>query len=83
MTWKELLDNGWFVRVVLVLWLVSAVFVVFLLGRLDWVVHHELYDFGLQFSLEWALGYWATVRMIYVFLATPIFLSATYFVLEV
>ncbi|MEM3874110.1 MAG: hypothetical protein QXU45_03145 [Candidatus Bathyarchaeia archaeon] len=83
MTWKKMLDNGWFVRVVLVLWLVSAVFVVFLLGRLDWVVHHELYDFGLQFSLEWALGYWATVRMIYVFLATPIFLSATYFVLEV
>jgi uncharacterized Zn-finger protein len=83
LTWKDLLDNGWFVRVVLVLWLVSAVFVVFLLGRIDWVVHHELYNYGLQFSLEWASYYWSVLRIIYMFLAVPIFLSVAYFGFEV
>ncbi|MGQ9507023.1 MAG: hypothetical protein ACUVTB_04075 [Candidatus Bathycorpusculaceae bacterium] len=83
MNWKEMLDNGWFVRVVLVLWLVSVGFVVFLLLRVDWFVHHELYNFGLQFSLEWAVGYWAAVRMIFVFLGVPVVLSCFYFCLVV
>ena len=78
-----MLSNGWFVRVVLVLWLVSAAFIVFLLGKVDWIVHHDLYGFGLQFSPEWAVVYWAVFRMIYVFLAAPIVLSALYFGLEI
>jgi len=78
-----LLDNCWFVRVVLVLWLVSTVFVVLLLGKVDWVVHHELYNYGLQFSMEWASVYWANLRMIYVFLGIPICFSGLYFVLDV
>lgn len=82
MTLKELVDNGWFVRVIIVLWLISVAFVVFLLGRVDWIVHHELYNFGLQFSPEWAMDYWATFRMIYVFLAAPIVLSVVYLGLE-
>jgi uncharacterized Zn-finger protein len=77
------LDNGWFARIVLVLWLVSAVFVVLLLCRVDWIVHHDLYSYGLQFSLEWAAGYWAAVRMIYVFIGVPLVFSAVYFVFEV
>ena len=82
MTWKSLLDNSWLIRVVLVLWLVSAIFVVLLLGRVDWFVHHELYNYGLQFSIEWASVYWANLRMIYVFLGIPICLSGLYFVLD-
>jgi hypothetical protein len=80
---KGLLDNSWFLRVVLVLWLVSAVFVLYLLGRVDWIVHHELYNYGLQFSLEWASPYWSFLRSIYTFLVVPIFLSVAYFSLEV
>jgi uncharacterized Zn-finger protein len=80
LNWKGL-DSGWFVKVVLVLWLVSAGFVVFLLLRVDWIVHHELYGFGLQFSLDWAVGYWAALRAIFVFLATPVVLSVFYFCL--
>lgn len=83
LTWKELLYNGRLIKAALVLWLVSAIFVVVLLGRIDWIVHHELYDFGLQFSPEWAVNYWAAVRMIYVFIAVPVVLSVTYFGLEV
>ncbi|MEM2466392.1 MAG: hypothetical protein QXZ47_03750 [Candidatus Bathyarchaeia archaeon] len=83
MAWKEMLDSGWFVKIVLVLWFVSAGFIMYLLWRVDWIVHHELYNFGLQFSPEWALDYWAVFRMIYVFLAIPIFLSGAYFAFEV
>jgi uncharacterized Zn-finger protein len=83
LTWKGLLDNDWFVRAVLVLWLVSAVFVLFLLGKIDWVVHHELYNYGLQFSSEWASYYWGFLSSIYVFFAVPIVLSVSYFGLKV
>jgi uncharacterized Zn-finger protein len=83
LTWKDLLDNGWFINVVLVLWLVSAFFVAWLLTRVDWIVHHELYSFGLEFSLDWALDYWAAVRAIYMFLVVPIVFSVGYFCLEV
>jgi len=30
--------------------------------RIDSLVHGTLYQYGLQFSLEWAVGYWSTVR---------------------
>lgn len=83
MTWKELLGNGWFVRVVLVLWLVSAVFVLLLLGQIDWIVHNELYGYGLQFNLDWAVPYWGVLRAIYLFLAVPVAFSIVYFGLEV
>ena len=78
-----MLSNGWFVRVVLVLWLVSAVFISYLLGKIDWIVHHELYNYGLQFSFEWASYYWSLLRIIYVFLAVPIVLSVAYFGSEI
>lgn len=62
-------------RVVLVLWLVSSGFALFLLSRIDWIVHSQLYDYGLQFSLDWAVSYWAFVRLVYVCLAVPLVLS--------
>lgn len=73
---KALLNDFWFVRIVLVLWLIYSVFIVFLIGRLDNVVHTTLYSFGLQFSHDWAQPYWAFLRLIYVFLAIPVVLSA-------
>jgi len=71
-----MLENSSFVRVVLVLWLTSSFFVLFLLGRIDWIIHDDLYDFGLQFSLDWATPYWALSRLIYICLAVPSILSA-------
>jgi uncharacterized Zn-finger protein len=75
MSWKGLFNGFWFVRVVLVLWIVSVGFVVFLLGRIDDVVHRELYNFGLQFSTVWAVPYWSFLRLVYVVLFVPGFLS--------
>jgi uncharacterized Zn-finger protein len=76
MTLKGLLETSWFMKVVLVLWLVSGVFVLFLLGRIDQIVHGDLYGFGLQFSPVWATPYWVLVRLTYVYLAVPSVLSA-------
>jgi uncharacterized Zn-finger protein len=75
MSWKGLFNGFWFVRVVLVLWIVSVGFVVFLLGRIDGIVHGDLYGFGLQFSPVWAQPYWAFLRLVYVCLAVPLVLS--------
>lgn len=73
---KGLLGTSDFARVVLVLWLLSSFFVLFLLSRIDYVVHHDLYDFGLQFSFVWATPYWAVLRSVYICLAIPSILSA-------
>ena len=61
---KGLVDS-YLWKVVLLLWIVSSFFVLFLLGRIDWIVHHELYGFGLQFSVVWADPYWVSLRLIY------------------
>jgi len=76
MNLKDVLETSWFMKVVLVLWLVSGVFVLFLLGRIDYIVHNDLYGFGLQFSPVWATPYWALLRLTYVYLAVPSVLSA-------
>lgn len=83
MSWKGLVNGFWFVRVVLVLWLVSSCFVLFLLGRIDDVVHRELYGFGLQFSTVWAVPYWSFLRLVYICLFVPGFLSGVVLVFGV
>lgn len=76
---KNLAANRWFFGAVLVLWLAAAVAIVFLLYRIDWLIHHELYNFGLQFSLEWASKYWNIIKIIYALLAVLTGLSIAYF----
>ena len=77
---NNVFDGSWFVKLALVMWLVSSVFVVFLLGRIDGIVHGRLYDFGLSFSYDWAVPYWTSLRLIYVCLAFPAFLTVGIFV---
>jgi len=75
MGFRDLLEKFVFTRFVLVLWLVSSVFILFLLSEIDNIVHGELYNYGLQFSFVWASPYWAFVRLVYVCLAIPSVLS--------
>jgi len=82
MTLRDLLENSQFVRIVLVLWLISSFLALFLLGRIDLIVHDELYDFGLQFSFVWANPYWIALRLIYVCLAVPSVWSAVVLALD-
>jgi uncharacterized Zn-finger protein len=83
MSWKSVFGGFWLVRVVLVLWLVSSGFVVFLLLKIDEVVHHRLYDFGLQFSADWAVPYWGFLRLVFVCLLLPGVLSGVVLVFSV
>lgn len=76
MTLRDFFGASEFMKVVLILWLVSMCFVLFLLNRIDYIVHHDLYNHSLQFSLLWATPYWAFFRLIYVCLVLPAILSA-------
>ncbi len=38
-------------------------FAVYFFNRLDHVVHSDLYNYGLQFSIEWAERYWTFARL--------------------
>jgi uncharacterized Zn-finger protein len=75
---KKMLRSFDFARIILILWLVSSLFILFSISRIDWIVHQELYNFGLQFSPVWANPYWISLRMIYVWLAIPAVLSAVF-----
>jgi len=44
----------------------------FLLLYLDWIVHNTLYNYGLEFSSDWAIGYWTVLRIILGLLAFSI-----------
>ncbi|MGQ9551051.1 MAG: hypothetical protein ACUVUE_01365 [Candidatus Bathycorpusculaceae bacterium] len=72
---ENLLKNYWLARIVIVLWLVSAISVMLLFNKIDGIVHGDLYDFGLQFSFDWASPYWAFSRLIFVSLGLPMALS--------
>jgi hypothetical protein len=72
----ELMPNGfrdrlWFIRLVLALWFVSSLFGAFILYQLNGVVHGTLYNYGLQFSSNWAEPYWNLERLLYVCLFVP------------
>lgn len=69
------LGSSFFAKVTLVMWLLSAVFVMVLLNKIDGIVHGELYNYGLQFSFSWATSYWMFLRLMYVCLALPAILT--------
>lgn len=71
----DLLRKPLFAKIVLMFWIFSSVFLVFLLRMIDSIVHGDLYDFGLQFSVAWADPYWNALHLIYIFLAVPAALS--------
>jgi hypothetical protein len=54
--------------------LVTFVCLAYFLFLLDTIVHSTLYNYGLQFSYEWANTYWATMRIVQVLLG----LNATF-----
>jgi len=74
--------ESWFTSFVLVMWLISTIFMIALLNQLDRIVHNDLYNFGLQFSYDWAIPYWTSFRLIYVCLIFPSALSIFVLVLN-
>ena len=76
--WEEL---WWVSFVVLGVWIVNGALVIYLLTQIDSIVNVQLYNFGLQFSNQWADPYWASSRLAMVFLGVPMALSASVFIL--
>jgi len=72
---RSLSGNCGFYRIVLASWIICAVVSFFLLNNIDLIVHGDLYNYGLQMSIEWANPYWTYLRLTYVLLAVPIALS--------
>jgi hypothetical protein len=58
-------------RIAIAVSMVSSAFSALLLLKLNGIVHGQLYDFGLQFSVLWASPYWDTERLLYACLAIP------------
>jgi hypothetical protein len=77
-TWEEL---WWVSFVIFAVWIVSGSLVLYLLTRVDTIVNVQLYDYGLQFSNNWAEPYWASIRLMMVFLSLPMVLSTVVFAL--
>jgi uncharacterized Zn-finger protein len=75
MTWQKFMEVQ-FARLVLIFWFISSFIIMLLLGQLNWLVHGEFYDFGLEFSMVWAQPYWIILRLIYVWLIGPSVLGA-------
>ena len=75
MSKKSLLQDKWLVRLVLIVWVLTSAFTLFLFSNIDRIVHHDLYAYGLQFSVTWADRYWGVAFEIYVCMIVPVVLS--------
>lgn len=72
---RGFLDRSWLLRLVIAMWVVSSVFVMLLLNRIDGIVHGTLYNYGLWFDFAWATPFWSFERLIYICLGAPLFSS--------
>ena len=72
---KNFLKDRWFGRGVIILWLISSVFVLVLLRKIDGIVHGTLYSYGLRFDYGWAQPYWFLLSFAFVSLAFPMILG--------
>jgi hypothetical protein len=66
----------WLSYIVLAIWILSGAVVIFLLLRIDSIIHVQLYHFGLKFSADWAEPYWSDNHLILAFVGFPMVLSA-------
>lgn len=72
---KSALCNSKFKQLALPVSIACASIVYFLLGRIDLIVHGELYDFGLVFNAQWADSYRVLMWSIYACSVIPVVLS--------
>ncbi|MCW4051741.1 MAG: hypothetical protein NWE78_00855 [Candidatus Bathyarchaeota archaeon] len=59
----------------LILVAASSLFIMFSLNHMNYIVHGELYNFGLQFSYRWAMPYWIFSGVVFSFCWVNILLA--------
>jgi hypothetical protein len=79
---KRALKSVWFSRAIFVVSIISAFIVYFMLKEIELIVHGQLYEYGLQFSPDWADPYRLWTCLIYVCLVLPVALSGVGLVLS-
>ena len=72
---KSILTSKWLIRLVLVCWIVCGASIIVVFKNMEFIVHGQLYDFGLIFSAEWADPYRIFTWLIFVFVGVPAALS--------
>lgn len=72
---KAILDTERLSYVILGVSIITGAITSSLMLKIDSIIHVQLYDYGLQFSPEWANPYWAAARLIYVLLTLPMILG--------
>ena len=70
-----MLTSKWFTRIVLISWIVCAASILVVFKNMEFIVHGQLYDFGLIFSPEWADAYRVLTWMIFICAGVPMALS--------
>lgn len=50
--------NSSTISAVLILMAIASLITMISLNQISYIVHNDLYDFGLQFSYRWAMPYW-------------------------
>jgi hypothetical protein len=71
----NLQNKAKFLRLALIISIISSILSAYMLLQLNGIVHGQLYSFGLQFDLSWASSYWTLERLIYASLATSTVLN--------
>jgi len=73
---QRMLNGSWFIRLVLIVWIVCAASLVVLLKNMESIVHVQLYEYGLVVSPDWLGPYQLFSSLIYYFcLLPPLILS--------
>jgi uncharacterized protein YbaR (Trm112 family) len=72
---KGTFTGKWFTRLVLISCLVSAVSILVVFKSMEYIVHGQLYNFGLVFSSEWADAYRVLTWLIFLCVGVPMALS--------
>jgi uncharacterized Zn-finger protein len=76
MNTKSLTDNVSLMRIAIFFGIFSSAFGVFLMYRLDYMIHGDLYNYNLQSSPDWLFPMWTLERLIGVCLILPMALGS-------
>jgi len=68
--------NQWISRILLIAIIAISAVLLYALNEIDRIINVQLYDYQLQFSLDWANPYWGFTQIIYVSIGITMILSA-------
>jgi len=72
---KQTLSGKWFSRLVIISWLICAACILVVFKNMEFIVHGQLYNYGLVFSADWADAYRVFTWLIFLFVGLPMALS--------